>query len=391
MKKPDQRHLSMNYSALELTKRLIQCRSVTPVDDGAIGVLEDFLNQAGFKCQRMEFDGDGGDKTLNLYAKFGGVNTPNLCFAGHTDVVPAGDERDWSFPPFSANVSDGYLYGRGAEDMKTAIACFASAAALYIRENPNFKGSISFLITGDEEGNAINGTKKALQKITELGEKIDACIVGEPTNPNILGEMAKIGRRGSITFKLSVEGTQGHVAYPQFADNPLTKLVAILHELKNHVLDSGNQYFQPSNLEITSIDTGNGADNVIPARAIAKINIRFNDVHSSESLIKWVHEVCKKHSPNYQLDYRVTGESFITKPSRLSDILINAIKEVTGITPELSTTGGTSDARFIKDYCPVIEFGTTGRTAHKVDENVAVEDIEKLKAIYLSFIKSFFS
>jgi len=379
----------MNYSALELTKLLIACPSITPVDAGALGVLEEYLASHGFNCERMIFSGDNGDETDNLYARYG-ASTPNLCFAGHTDVVPVGNPYDWTSNPFERTERGGYLYGRGAEDMKAAIACFAGAAVEYIEKHPDFKGSISFLITGDEEGSAINGTRKVLEKLAARAEKIDACVVGEPTNPDALGQMIKIGRRGSVTFELTVNGTQGHVAYPHLADNPMSRIIKILHELKSHVLDNGNDYFQPSNFEVTSIDTGNTADNVIPAVTKAKFNIRFNDLHSSESLIKWVDEACRKHSENYNLKSRITGESFITKPGLLSEIMIEAVREVTGLTPELSTTGGTSDARFIKNFAPVIEFGTTGRTAHKVDENVAIKDIRSLSQIYTVFINRFF-
>ena len=380
----------MTKNAIELAQALIRCPSVTPIEGGALEVLHRRLEMLGFTCHRKVFSEPGTDSVDNLYARFGKTG-PNLCFAGHTDVVPVGDESAWDYPPFGAEIHDGVLYGRGAEDMKSAIAAFVAATAEYLGANRRtMKGSISLLITGDEEGVAINGTKKMLQWLKETGEVIDACIVGEPTNPSYIGEMVKIGRRGSVSFTLTVRGHQGHVAYPQLADNPVTKLVEILHRLKSTMLDSGNEFFQPSNLEVTTVDVGNPAVNVIPAVATAKFNIRFNDLHTSAELEKWVRRICSEVTEHYDLQVRVTGEAFLTKSEQLSSILVQAIKEVTGKEPELSTTGGTSDARFIKDYCPVVEFGTTGKTSHMVNECVKVADVELLAKIYGKVIEGFF-
>lgn len=379
----------MKIDPIQLAKDLISCPSVTPEEGGALSLLEKILGEAGFKIHRLKFDGDGSYAVYNLYARFG-TGEPNFCFAGHTDVVPTGDLSQWTSPPFEPTIRDGYLFGRGAEDMKSAIAAMVAASLLYIDKNKNFAGSISFLITGDEEASAINGTKKVLRWMEEKGENISAALVGEPTNPNKLGEMAKIGRRGSISAKITCKGVQGHVAYPHLADNPVTGLINILHELKSRKLDDGNEFFQASNLEVTSVDVGNAADNVIPGVASAMLNIRFNNLHSSDSLKNWISEVCNKHNPKTEITFRVTGESFLTKPGKLSEIVSAAVKQETGMVPELSTTGGTSDARFIKDYCPVVEFGTTGRTSHKIDENVAVADITKLSAIYLSILEKYF-
>lgn len=380
----------MGVDLLELSKELIKCPSVTPKDEGALDVLQKHLESLGFLCQRMPFFEDGYDDVDNLYARFGDAS-PNICFAGHTDVVPPGDLDDWASPPFSPEVRDGILYGRGTVDMKCAIACFVAAAADYIKKNqPNI--SISFLITGDEEAVAVNGTKKMLKALESKGEKIDYCVVGEPTNPEKLGEMIKIGRRGSVSFKLSVWGKQGHVAYPHLADNPITRMVKILNALDENVLDEGSEFFQPSNLEVTTIDVKNSTGNVIPAMAEASFNIRFNNKHISQSLIQWIDGICDslcEEDARYELNCRVSGEAFLTEPGELSDALSKAVEEVTGIKPELSTTGGTSDARFIKDYCPVVEFGLMNKTAHKVDECVAVDDIYKLRDVYLKFLESY--
>jgi len=380
----------MGVDPLELSKELIKCPSVTPKDEGALDVLQKHLESLGFLCQRMPFSEDGYDDVDNLYARFGDAS-PNVCFAGHTDVVPPGDLDDWASPPFSPEVRDGILYGRGTVDMKCAIACFVAAAADYIKNNqPNI--SISFLITGDEEAVAVNGTKKMLKALESKGEKIDYCVVGEPTNPEKLGEMIKIGRRGSVSFKLSVWGKQGHVAYPHLADNPITRMVKILNALDENALDEGSEFFQPSNLEVTTIDVKNPTGNVIPAMAEASFNIRFNNKHKSQSLIQWIDGICDslcEEDARYELNCRVSGEAFLTEPGELSDALSKAVEEVTGIKPELSTTGGTSDARFIKDYCPVVEFGLMNKTAHKVDECVAVDDIYKLRDVYLKFLESY--
>lgn len=382
----------MPIDPLELSKELIKCKSVTPHDDGVMAVLTNALEPLGFKCEIVTFTEEGTDPVQNLYARFG-TDGKNFCFAGHVDVVPSGDEAAWTSNPFIPEVRDGVLYGRGACDMKCAVASFVAAAASYIERHRN-DVSISLLITGDEEAISINGTKKMLTHLASKGEKIDACIVGEPTNPDVLGGMMKIGRRGSITFKVTMWGKQGHVAYPHLADNPVRRLNTILHQLSTHQLDEGNEFFQPSNLEIVSFDVNNPADNVIPAMATARFNIRFNDAHTSATLIKWVEgiceSICEDSESKYEIKTHVSGESFITKPGKLSDIVSGAIKKVTGIDPDLSTTGGTSDARFIKDYCPVVEFGLCNKTAHKVDESASVDEIYKLAEVYEEVLEGYF-
>jgi succinyl-diaminopimelate desuccinylase len=362
--------------------------SVTPRDEGALGVLETALKGLGFACERMVFEGDGGERTENLYARLG-IASPNFCFAGHTDVVPVGN--GWTAEPFAGDVVNGRLYGRGASDMKSAIAAFVAAAAR-LTQGGKPAGSISLLITGDEEGDAINGTVKMLQRLKARGEKLDVCLVGEPTNPTKLGEMIKIGRRGSLTAKLTVHGTQGHSAYPHLADNPIPKLMKLLAAITDKPLDNGSAHFQASTLAITTVDVGNAATNVIPASARAGFNIRFNDLHSGASLIKWLHEKFDAVAKDqYELSARISGESFLTPPGALSTLVADAVKEVTGITPELSTTGGTSDARFIKDACPVCEFGLVGQSMHKADEHCAVADIEKLTDIYHRILARYFA
>ena len=370
-----------------LTQELIRCPSITPKDEGVMAVLTRHLETLGFVCHRVTFSDAPGEPTENLYARLGTAQ-PNLCFAGHVDVVPPGDMKAWSVDPFAAIIKDGYLIGRGAQDMKGAIGAFVAAVSEFAGQT--FNGSISLLITGDEEGVAVNGTRKMLPWLKEKGEVIDACIVGEPTSPNKLGEMAKIGRRGSAYGHLIVKGKQGHAAYPALADNPVTRIIAQLHRLKTTTLDAGNEFFQPSNLEITSVDVGNKAGNVIPAEAEAHFNIRFNDIYNAQSIEKWVRTQLDTVPGTYELKWRISGESFITPPGRLSNLIQEAAQAVTGLTPELSTTGGTSDARFIKDICPVIEFGTPNATMHAVDEHVKVEDLKNLKDIYLHVLKGFF-
>lgn len=375
---------------LALSIALMRCPSVTPIDAGALDVLVNALEPLGFNCQSLPFSEENTASVHNLYARFG-TKGRNLCFAGHTDVVPVGDISAWRIDPFQPEVIDGILYGRGAVDMKAAICCFGAATSEFLSEQPDFAESISFLITGDEEGPAINGTKKMLELLTHQGEKLDACIVGEPTNPAKLGEMIKIGRRGTISFELVVHGTQGHVAYPQLADNPVTHLVSILHTLKTHILDEGTPFFQASNLEITTVDVGNPTGNVIPAHAKACFNIRFNDLHTTEKLFVWVDAICKQNGARYDLRI-ISGkaEAFLTPKGKLTDVACAAIEEITGNAPEISTTGGTSDARFIKNYCPVIEFGLINQTAHKVDECIAVDDIFTLTKIYKRMIEKYF-
>ncbi|NQV80028.1 MAG: succinyl-diaminopimelate desuccinylase [Alphaproteobacteria bacterium] len=382
--------MGSSIDAIELAQAMIRCNSVTPADGGTLDVLQDHLDTLGFTCHRMTFGGAGTDDVQNLYARLGTLQ-PNLCFAGHTDVVPVGNGAAWSVDPFAAKIENGKLFGRGASDMKSAIAAFVAACSRHLAAEGAPSGSISMLITGDEEGPAINGTKKVLEWMKARGEIIDACIVGEPTNPDRLGEMIKIGRRGSVTADLTVRGTQGHVAYPHLADNPVTRIVSMLSALASEPLDSGTEHFQPSNLEVTTIDVGNPASNVIPSEAHARFNIRFNDRHTADSLQRWIVEKLDSVGGAYDLAVQVTGEAFLTPPGPLSDIIARAVKDRLGIDPELSTTGGTSDARFIKDVAPVAEFGLIGSTMHKVDEHVAVADVEALSDIYEDVIGRFFT
>ncbi len=328
-----------------------------------------------------------------MYARLG-TKSPNFCYAGHLDVVPAGNLKDWSVSPFKPAVKRGHLIGRGANDMKSSIAAFVSAVDNFIKDKKKFNGSISLLITGDEEGVAINGTKKVVDYLKKKKEKIDFCLVGEPTNPNKLGEMIKIGRRGSMTGRLSVIGIQGHVAYPQRANNPSTALVQILNELKKIKFDKGTKNFQPTNLEVTKININNSADNVIPGLASAAFNIRFNDKHTSNSIKKKINKIikskCNKNKSKYKIDYNVSGEAFLTKPNSTTYMIQNIIKKVTKIKPQLSTTGGTSDARFIKKISPCLEFGLVGKTMHKIDEAVSLRDLKNLTKIYEKILQNYF-
>ena len=374
---------------LALACALIRCPSVTPTDAGALDVLEAALAALGFTCHRLPFEEPGTAPVDNLYARRG-ANPPNFCFAGHTDVVPAGAHADWTRDPFAARVEDGVLHGRGAADMKGAIAAFVAAAARFDAVGAG-AGSISLLITGDEEGPAVNGTRKVLAWLAARGETLDACLVGEPTNPEELGEMVKIGRRGSLNGTLRVAGRQGHVAYPALADNPLPRLVALLDALLAMTLDEGTAHFQPSRLELTSIDVGNEAPNVIPAAATARFNIRFNDRHTGARLEQEIRASLDAVGEPYALATEVSGEAFVTPPGRLSAIIAESVAAVTGRTPELSTTGGTSDARFIKDHCPVAEFGLIGRTMHRTDECVPVDALERLADIYLGILERYFA
>jgi len=373
-----------------LAAELIRRPSVTPRDEGALEVVARTLEGLGFTCHRLSFEEPGTDPIANLYARKG-TGGPNFCFAGHTDVVPVGAAEQWSFEPFSAVLKDGVLCGRGAVDMKGAIAAFIAAAEAFLdRRGPGFTGSLSLLITGDEEGVAINGTRKVLRWLKERGEVIDACVVGEPTSATQLGDMIKIGRRGSMTGRLTVDGVQGHVAYPHLADNAAHRLVALLGGLTARPLDDGTEHFQKSGLQITTIDIGNPATNVIPGTARATFNIRFNDLWSSDKLKAWVTDALDRVDPNYKLAWEVSGESFLVPPGKVSDCLAGAIREVTGLEAELSTTGGTSDARFIQAYCPVAEFGLVGQTMHKIDERVELADIARLVAIYGRVLERFF-
>jgi len=368
---------------VKLSQDLIRRPSVTPKDEGAIGVLEEALKAAGFTNHRLAFAAPGTAEIQNLYAvRKGDKPGKNICFAGHTDVVPVGRVESWSIDPFAAEIQNGKLYGRGASDMKSAIAAFAAAAARFTtKRSGKFAGAISLLITGDEEGPAVNGTKPVLDWLAENGEKLDACIVGEPTNPTKLGEMAKIGRRGSFTGRLTVHGIQGHSAYPHLADNPIHRLSAMIAAL-TEPLDNGSDHFPATTLQFVTVDVGNPATNVIPAEAKAVFNSRFNDLHSAKSLEAEIRRRLDSVGGRYDLTCECSGESFLTPPGPLSELLVAAVKAETGLTPELSTTGGTSDARFIKNFCPVIEFGLAGATMHKVDEHVPVADIEALSRIY---------
>ena len=363
---------------------------MTPADAGALDVLQAAAEGLGFACHRLTFSEAGTDDVDNLYARLG-IGAPNFCFAGHTDVVPPGDPDSWRNDPFAAAVADGVLYGRGAADMKSAIAAFVEAVARFTaRRGGGFEGSISLLITGDEEGKAINGTKKVLEWMTARGEAIDVCVVGEPSNPLVLGDMIKIGRRGSLTGRLAVAGVQGHTAYPDLADNPLPRLIAMLSAIAGTPLDEGTDHFQPSNLQLTTIDVGNPAPNVIPERASAGFNVRFNDLHTGDSLRSWLRERLDSVGGQYELDVHVSGEAFLTPPGEFTELLVRAVRGVTGREPQLGTTGGTSDARFIKDYCPVAEFGLVGQTMHKVDERTAVSDVRALVDIYGAVLDGYF-
>ena len=378
---------------LQLAKELIRFPSITPVDAGIMSFLEKKLKSLGFKTKILEFKEKNTKPVKNLYARLGNKG-PNFCYAGHLDVVPAGNLKDWTVNPFKPAIKKGHLIGRGANDMKSSIAAFVAAVSNFVLSNKKFKGSISFLITGDEEGVAINGTKKVVEYLRKKKEKIDFCLVGEPTNPNKLGEMIKIGRRGSMTGRLSVIGVQGHVAYPQRANNPSTALVQILKELKEIKFDKGTKDFQPTNLEITKININNSADNVIPGLANATFNIRFNNKHSSNSLKKKmnkiVKKICKKNKSKFKIEYNVSGEAFLTKPNKTTFMVRDTIKKITKINPVFSTTGGTSDARFIRKISPCLEFGLVGRTMHKIDEVVALTDLKKLTLIYLNILKNYF-
>lgn len=363
---------------------------MTPADAGALDVLQKALETLGFACRRLPFSADGTPDIDNLYARLGSA-APNFCFAGHTDVVPVGNPDAWTVDPFGGEVIDGVLYGRGAADMKGAIAAFVDAVRRFLeKRGGGFTGSISLLITGDEEGPAVNGTKKMLDWLAREGETIDVCLVGEPTNPTKLGDMIKIGRRGSLTGKLTVTGVQGHTAYPHLADNPLPRLVRMLDAIAGAELDTGTDHFQPSNLQLTTIDTGNAATNVIPAQATAGFNIRYNDLHTGDSLTRWLHETCDAVGGQYTLDISVSGDAFLTPPGAFSDLLARTVRDVTGIEPDLSTSGGTSDARFIKDFCPVAEFGLVGQTMHKVDERIGVADLDALTEIYAAVLDGYF-
>ena len=381
------------FNEVKLAKELIKFPSITPVDAGVMRFLEKKLKKLGFKTRIIEFKEKNFKPVKNLYARLGNKG-PNFCYAGHLDVVPPGDIKNWTINPFKPSIKKGHLIGRGANDMKSSIAAFVSAVSAYLGNNKNFDGSISLLITGDEEGDAINGTKKVVDYLKKKKEKINFCLVGEPTNPNKLGEMIKIGRRGSLTGKLTIKGIQGHVAYPQRANNPSTAIVKILNELKNIKFDKGTKDFQPTNLEVTKININNFADNVIPGSAEATFNIRFNDKHSSniikKKLNKIFSKISKKNKSKFKVEYRVSGEAFLTKPNNTTFMIQDVIKKITKIKPKLSTTGGTSDARFIRKISPCLEFGLVGKTMHKIDEAVSLKDLKNLTKIYQNILQRYF-
>ncbi|MFA5120759.1 succinyl-diaminopimelate desuccinylase [Zavarzinia sp.] len=381
--------------ALPLAIELIRCQSVTPAEGGALDTLGAVLKGLDFTVERMPFADEGTPDVDNLYARIGDGSGagPHFCFAGHTDVVPVGDRSRWTVDPFGATLDQGWLLGRGAADMKSAIACFTAAASHFLAQHHGKVprgGAISLLITGDEEGPAVNGTAKMLEALTARGEVWHACVVGEPTNPHKLGEMAKIGRRGSINGVLTVTGVEGHVAYPHLADNPIPKLLRLMAALDALKLDDGTAHFQPSNLEFTTVDVGNPATNVIPRVATAAFNIRFNDLHTGASLDALLRATLDETGIPYALSTKTSGEAFLTEPGPLTEIVAGAVEAECGRRPELSTSGGTSDARFIARYCPVIEFGLVGETMHKADEKVRVEDLERLTRIYHEMLHRFF-
>jgi len=382
-----------NFDELQLSKDLIRFPSVTPIDAGAINYLSKKLKQLGFNCKILEFKDKKNPNIKNLYARLGNKQ-PNLCYAGHTDVVPPGNIKDWTVNPFKPVVKNNYLIGRGANDMKSSIACFLSAVSSFLKNNKKINGSISFLITGDEEAQAINGTKKVVDYLIKKKEKIDFCIVGEPTNPKRLGEMIKIGRRGSLSCNLEVQGSQGHVAYPHLSKNPINCMIAICKKLKEKPLDKGNKHFQPSNLEFTRIYVDNKAHNVIPASAKTQFNIRYNNFHTATSLKKMINStiksICKKNKIKFKIEFLASGDSFLTRPGATIQMAKKIIKKITKINTVFSTTGGTSDARFIKKIAPCLEFGLVNKTMHKVDECVSLSDLKKLTKIYNKILIEYF-
>lgn len=375
---------------VRLTADLIRCPSVTPEEGGALQLLDGLLTEAGFTCTRVDRGG-----IANLFARWGDKgHARSFGFNGHTDVVPLGDEAAWTMPPFGAEIKEGVMYGRGTTDMKSGVAAFAAAAIDFVTQTPP-DGAVILTITGDEEGDAIDGTTALLDYMDSNNEKMDVCLVGEPTCPNTMGEMIKIGRRGSMTAWFTVTGKQGHSAYPHRANNPLTAMARLMDRLASHELDQGTAHFDASTLAVVTIDTGNPATNVIPAQSRATVNIRFNDSHTGASLSSWlqaeVDQITEAFGVDVEMVIKISGESFITPPGALSDLVAAAVTAETGVTPELSTTGGTSDARFVKHHCPVVEFGLVGKTMHQVDENVPVEQITQLKSIYSRILKDYFA
>lgn len=378
----------MSYDVITLTKDLIRCPSVTPKDEGALVYLSEKLSALGFECHMLGF-GEGEDFVPNLFARLG-TESPHICYGGHTDVVPAGDEAAWTYGAFNPHIENGVLYGRGASDMKGSVAAFVAGVAAYLEKHGMPKGSISLLITGDEEGPAINGTVKVLEWMAQNGHKPDVALVGEPTNPDVLGQEIKIGRRGSLNGTLTVRGKQGHVAYQHLAQNPLPPLVRMLDALASHVFDKGSAYFPQTNLEITTVDVGNRAENVIPAQATAKFNIRFNDRWTSETLSALLHKILDGCGYDYDLRLSCGAESFLTHPGEWSRVVLQAVEEITGRKPEYTTNGGTSDARFVVNHCPVVEFGGINKTIHQVNENANVKDLEDLTRIFTKLLELYF-
>ncbi|MEP2954543.1 MAG: succinyl-diaminopimelate desuccinylase [Sulfitobacter sp.] len=375
---------------VDLTAKLVRCASVTPANDGALEVLEEVLGAAGFDCTRVDRGG-----ICNLFARWGNKgNTKSFGFNGHTDVVPIGDEADWSMPPFGAEIKDGIMYGRGTTDMKSGVAAFVAAAVDFVKDTPP-DGSIVLAITGDEEGDALDGTTALLDYMAENGERMDVCLVGEPTCPETMGDMIKIGRRGSMNAHFKVTGKQGHAAYPHRANNPLPAMMRLMDRLASYELDQGSDHFDPSTLAVVTVDTGNKATNVIPAQCRGAVNIRFNDHHSGASLSDWLRgeadKIAEEFGLQVEVEIKISGESFITPPGALSDLVSGAVEAETGVKPELSTTGGTSDARFVKAHCPVVEFGLVGQSMHQVDEHVRVEHIGQLKSIYTRVLRNYFT
>ena len=380
----------MTTDPVALTADLVRCASVTPVEGGALTLLENLLTGAGFTCFRCDRNG-----IANLYARWGakGANR-SLGFNGHTDVVPVGDEGAWTVDPFGAEIKEGYLYGRGSTDMKSAVAAFAAAAIDFVRDTPP-DGAVILAITGDEEGDGVDGTDAILDWMEAQGERMTACLVGEPTCPEVMGEAMKIGRRGSMTAWITATGIQGHSAYPHRANNPVPAMARLVDRLSSHTLDNGSDHFDASTLAVTGFDTGNAANNVIPAQCRSMVNIRFNDLHTSAALTDWLHaeaaKITDQTAITFEMTLKISGESFLTPPGPLSDLVAAAVQAETGITPVLSTSGGTSDARYVKNHCPVVEFGLVGKTMHQVDERVSVEQIGQLKAIYARILSDYFA
>ena len=374
---------------VDLTAQLVRCPSVTPAEGGALVLLEELLSASGFDCTRVDRGG-----ISNLYARWGrkGANR-TFGFNGHTDVVPLGNRDDWTVDPFGAEIKDGFMYGRGTTDMKSGVAAFVAAAIDFVKQTPP-DGAIAIAITGDEEGDADDGTVALLDWMDQQGESMSVCLVGEPTCPNEMGEMMKIGRRGSLTAWFTVTGVQGHSAYPHRANNPIPALARLVDRMSSHELDSGTDHFDPSTLAFVTVDTGNPATNVIPAQTRAAVNIRYNDLHTGESLTAWmqgeVDKIAVEFGVKVDMRVKISGESFVTPPGELSDLVSKSVQAVTGKTPELSTSGGTSDARFVKNHCPVVEFGLVGKTMHQVDERVAVDQIGQLKSIYTRILNDYF-